>query len=229
MVNGENSYYAALLGLRHLDNVKMNYSIRTVVEREHYPLIPKMIEAIFKQFHNVKGINIVPCDNAGRAYSRGESIANLSEFYDYFIAVEKDSHENKQYVTSSMFNMTPKINYCMSPFAETVYYHANGKVLPCAENIGDGYDFVTQKNRLLLYDEWYEPMKKMCSNCFARYYCGTGCPNKRKRTEDGFFKNEDDLIFCNMQKRYVSYKVTQKLEEYEKTSGKSTEYYTVQV
>jgi hypothetical protein len=32
-----------------------------------------------------------------------------------------------------------------------------------------------------------------------------------------------------MQKRYVSYKVTQKLEEYEKTSGKSTEYYTVQV
>jgi len=176
-----------------------------------------MVDGFLNKYVNTEMIKLEMCMSDGRASSFNETKNESFKFFVNYLNVKEYYTNNKTKIMSSHLPFYPRITYCGYFMNSGSCIDANGNLMSCpkkfdvnkyaAGNIRD--EKININNEIRFYNEWYEPMLKCCGDCFAYYYCGSGCPTEIARNSDGSYKNDDCRRLCDLKKYFYSKIVNQ--------------------
>ena len=171
-----------------------------------------MIEELLEKHKNLKEVRVGMCLPDGRASNFTDIRSKAEVFVDNYLKAKEGFIKYNVRISSSHLSLNPRPYYCGYVFNSGSCIDANGHILPCTQKIrvekygiGSVGDInVNINNERLFYDEWYEPMLKCCSSCFAYYYCSGGCPVDMKRHSDGSYQDDECYSLCALTKHFFS-------------------------
>lgn len=215
--------------LKRLEDMDIPYYIRSTITELNVDRIPEMIEHCYKNFPKVKHIT---CEHVvDPTYFTSTDI--VDRFFDrYFNGLKEGSKKAKEYglsLTSSTSHLTDNLKrekFCYNLVCVTPH----GTLTLCPnissnkeENYEQSYFAKLSNNGIDFNDAAFKRLTRgnihtieKCQNCYARWNCGSGCPNSRNAYSPKIFDS-----ICNFYRRMVcSDLITKLANKYNASTGK---------
>ena len=210
MFDGSPSYDLVEKTINYFDENGAKYGVNSVVSPVYYGRLFDMVDGILSRHKNMRFLKFELCMTDGRASGLSDAKSEAKEFLSNFLNIKEHFADRGTNIVSSYFSIYPRSAYCPYNLVAGSCIDANGNLLPCPKDIdvskysaGNIRDTKSHLNNgRHLYDEWYKPMLNCCSDCFAYYYCGSGCPLDIKRNSDGTYVKEDCNDLCALKKHF---------------------------
>lgn len=179
--------------IRKLVQMKAHFKVRATITDYN---VHSMADSVtYWASLGVKFIHFEPINIAGRAISSQMSLPDVDTYVSNFVsALDKAEKLGVGIINSAYMNLlNPSIHYCTTVAGDKFIFAPDGAVTLCYEVQSCGHtlrDFVVGKYNHITdsFEIDASKLHKMCalsvesydecSNCFAKYLCSGGCPNR---------------------------------------------------
>lgn len=207
--NGKNSFDVIDQVFKYFDLKEKIYGIRTTLTSANFKDMKKMCDFIFSNYKFAKVWHIETVVDSGRASS--DDTYKNNDFGEYFNELYEYAKEKypDRIIYNSSYSYILKTSFCNSTVGTSYWIDAHGEIVTCTD-LDNKKLFLKGKynnGKIIANDnfnmnDYFEKRDIMCSNCFIKYICAGGCPERFRRDQNGKFIYESGKITCENLKKY---------------------------
>ena len=204
-VNGKGSFPYVDRFIRKCEERGKELLVRATVLYENFEKMSEICQYFFDHYTNITTLHFEPLFYVGRGGRLGnDHYKMLTQFLDSYIKAYQyvSSQHSDKHLHNSSFSYQLQEYFCSASLGLNPWLHMDGNILPCTDHVSEPELVVAKVNEdgISINHSFQKMIYNLdkCTECFAYYHCGGGCPHNIEKDAAGNNLNPRAEAYCRM-------------------------------